>query len=189
MIIPRQKEYSTKRMQFVRALNSVKDKVITAVNNAGLKAGNTIKEVATGKPTPFYMKTGFNPKTPYQINRETVQQVRGAQKAIKDTAKEIYYTPGQILDKGIKYTVENPISATGNAASVILPAVNPVFLTVPVGGPSIALNALGKNKVGFYKKGTQRLGKAYEGSRFSHGLRSLGNLPETTTQVGQMIPH
>ena len=43
-------------------------------------------------------------------------------------------------------------------------------------------------KVGFYKKGTQRLGEAYGKSGVSRGLRSMGSLPETATRVGQLFP-
>jgi hypothetical protein len=92
-----------------------------------------------------------------------------------------------MVDKGIKYSAENPIAATGNVASVVLPAVNPVWAAIPVGGPSIGAEAVAK-KVGFYKKGTQRLGEAYGRSGVSRGLRSMGSLPETATQFGQMIP-
>jgi hypothetical protein len=187
MIILRQKEHSSKLMKVVRTMKRAGNNIVTAIDNAGLKAGNTAKEIVTGKPTPAHMKVRFRPKTNQQINRETVNQVRGTQKAIKDTAEGIYYTPGQMVDKGIKYSAENPIAATGNAASVVLPAVNPVWAAIPVGGPSIGVEAAAK-KVGFYKKGTQRLGEAYRKSGVSRGLRSMGSLPETASQFGQMIP-
>ena len=58
MIILRQKEYS-KATKLVAGLKGIKDKagvavskVMTPIENAGLKAGNYVKEVVTGKPTP-----------------------------------------------------------------------------------------------------------------------------------------
>ena len=66
-----------------------------------------------------------------------------------------------------------------------MPASN-VWAAIPVGGPSIGVEAA--KKVGFYKKGTQRLGEAYGKSGVSRGLRSMGSLPETATRVGQLFP-
>ena len=188
MIILRQKEHSSKLMKVVRTVKRAGNNIVTAIDNAGLKAGNTAKEIVTGKPTPAHMKVRFRPKTNQQINRETVQQVRGTQKTIKDTAEGIYYTPGQMVDKGIKFTAGNPIAATGNIASVVIPVVKPSLAGLPVGTSSTILEGAAKRGIGFYRKGTQGIESAYGNSGFSKGLRQMGSLPETATQFGQMIP-
>lgn len=196
MIILRQKEYS-KATKLVAGLKGIKDKagvavskVMTPIENAGLKAGNYVKEVVTGKPTPEHMKVGFRPKvakTSMQIKREAVKDVRGAQEKAKKIANEVYYTPGQVIDKGVKYTAENPIAATGNAASFVLPTINPVFATVPVGTPSFAVEGAAK-KLGAYKRGTQRMSNAWSRSGASKTLRSSDSLPIMASRFGQMIP-
>ena len=66
-------------MKVVRTMKRAGNNIVTAIDNAGLKAGNTAKEIVTGKPTPAHMKVKFRPKTNQQINRETVQQVRGVE--------------------------------------------------------------------------------------------------------------
>ena len=186
MIIKRQKTYSGKGTQILFRLKKAANQAGTAFNNAGLKTGERVKEIITGKPTvnPNFK---FRPKSNTQLKRETVQQVKGAQETAKNVAKGVYYTPGQMLDKGIKYTAENPIAATGNAASVVLPAVNPIWAAIPVGGPSIGVEAAAK-KAGFYKRGTQKLGEIYGNSKVSKNLRLMPSLPETASRVGQLIP-
>lgn len=187
MIILRDKQYSSKLMKAVKTAKRVGNTVMTAIDNAGLKTGNAIKEVVTGKATPQHMKVGFKPKTNAQINRETVQQVRGAQRATKKAAQEIYYTPGAMADKGIRYAAENPIAATGNAASVVLPAVNPIWAAIPVGAPSIGAETIAK-RGGVYRKSTQWLGRKYGQSNVSKGLRAMPSLPEVATQFGRALP-
>lgn len=186
MIILRDKTYSSKLIKAVRTAKRVGNTVMTAVDNAGLKTSNAIREVVTGKPTPLYMKAEVRPKTNTQINRETIQKVRGAQKAAKKAAQEIYYTPGAVADKGIKFAAENPIAAAGQAGSVILPTVNPALLGVPIGSPSAAVNAAAK-KWKPYNRATKKMANAYGRSQVSQGLRAMPSLPEIATQVGRTI--
>ena len=51
MIILRDKQYSSKLMKAVKTAKRVGNTVMTAIDNAGLKTGNAIKEVVTGKAT------------------------------------------------------------------------------------------------------------------------------------------
>lgn len=187
MIILRDKQYSSKLMKAVKTAKRVGNTVMTAIDNAGLKTSNAIKEAVTGKATPQHMKVGFKPKTNAQINRETIQRVRGAQRATKKAAQEIYYTPGAIADRGIKFAAENPIAAAGQAGSVVLPTVNPAFLGIPVGSPSVAVNAAAK-KWRPYDRATKKIANAYERSQVSQGLRAMPSLPEIATQFGRALP-
>ena len=107
-------------MKVVRTMKQAGNNIVTAIDNAGLKAGNTAKEIVTGKPTPAHMKVGFRPKTNQQINRETVQQVRGTQKAVKDTVNEAMTNPegltGRVTKKVANEVTKSPLSFAGKIA-------------------------------------------------------------------------
>lgn len=116
MIIFRQKEHSSKVMKVIRTMKRAGNNVITAIDNAGLKAGNVAKEIVTGKPTPAHMKVKFRPKTNQQINKETVKQVRGIQESantLKDAAiMDPGGTAGQLINQGvIQRATKSPVSA------------------------------------------------------------------------------
>jgi len=116
MIILRQKEYSSKPMKLIRTAKRIGNRVMTSIDNAGLKAGEVIEKAVTGKTTPQYKKFRFRPKTSQAINRETVQQVRGAQesaKALRDSAiLDPGGTVGEVINKGvIQRATRSPLSA------------------------------------------------------------------------------
>ena len=166
---------------------------MTAVDNAGLKVSNTAKEIVTGKPTPSHMKVKFKPKTDKEINKETVQKVQQIREMPKkaaatgaNVALQVYHTPGAVLDEGIKFASKNPIAAAGQGGSVVLPILNPAFLGIPVGSPSVAINAAAK-KWKPYDRVTERMSNAYGRSSFSQGLRAMPTLPEVATQVGRAV--
>jgi hypothetical protein len=125
MIILRQKEHSSKLMKVVRTMKRAGNNVVTAIDNAGLKVGNTAKEIITGKPTPAHMKVKFKPKTNQQINRETVQQVRGIQ-SIKDSA---ILNPEGFSGKIVKTAADKVTTAPLSSAGYV--AVNKLAPGVP----------------------------------------------------------
>jgi hypothetical protein len=93
--------------------------IVTAIDNAGLKVGNTAKEIITGKPTPAFKTVKFRPKTSQQINRETVQQVRGIQNSanqLKDAA--IMDPGGTAVTLANKYIIQR---ATKSPVSAVMP--------------------------------------------------------------------
>ena len=119
MIILRQKEHSSKLMKVVRTVKRAGNNVMTAIDNAGLKVGNTAKEIVTGKPTPAHMKVKFRPKTSQQINRETVQQVRGVQKSANQLKDAAIMDPGGTAGTlANKYVIQR---ATKSPVSAVMP--------------------------------------------------------------------
>jgi len=174
MIILRQKEYASNLLKAVRSVKRIGNNAITAVNNAGLKTGNTIKKVITGKSVPVQVEAGFKPKTNFQINRETVK----AKNAVKDAANAIKERPGVVLDNGISFAAKNPIAAAGQIGSVTLPMANPIFLGIPIGTPSVAADLAAKKFIKPYGKYTEKIARAYDRSNFSRNLRRMPNATE-----------
>ena len=110
-------------MKVVRTVKRAGNNVVTAIDNAGLKVGNTAKEIVTGKPTPTHMKVKFRPKTNQQINKETIKQVRGVQDSantLKDAAiMDPGGTAGTLVNKHvIQRATKSPISAVMPLAPV-----------------------------------------------------------------------
>jgi hypothetical protein len=161
---------------------------MTAIDNAGLKVGDTVKEIVTGKPTPAHMKVKFRPKTNQQINRETVSQVRGIPSAVKNAAKKAYYTPGQVIDEGVKFAAENPIAAVGGVGSKGLMFAVPETAALPIGNGALLVDVGLKKNFPRYQRWTQRMGNAWEGTRTSQALKTGDSAPVMASRLSQMIP-
>ncbi len=122
-----QRNYSTKLARSIKVARRFINNVGTAVDNAGLQAGNTIKSVVTGKQ-PVGPKFKFQPKTNTEINRATIAQEQALRNAPTDAmekATKVMNTKvGEVVDKGIESTIRRPDVAAVAAASQ---------LTTPVG--------------------------------------------------------
>ena len=134
MIILRQKEHSSKLMKVVRTMKRAGNNIVTAIDNAGLKAGNTAKEIITGKPTPAHMKVGFRPKTNQQINRETVQQVRGTQNIKNSAILDPEGFSGKVTKAAAEKVTTAPLSSAGyvtiNKVAPGVPGTSAAYATV-----------------------------------------------------------
>lgn len=134
MIVLRQKEHSSKLMKVVRTVKRAGNNVMTAIDNAGLKVGNTAKEIVTGKPTPAHMKVGFRPKTNQQINRETVQQVRGTQDVMNSAILNPEGFSGKVMKTAANKVTTAPISSAGyvtvNKLAPGVPGTSAAYATV-----------------------------------------------------------
>lgn len=177
MIIIRQKEYSSRTAKFLRAVNKTKDAVMVPIDNAGLKVGNALKSIVTGKETPSYMRIGFKRKTNNQINRETVGTIKTAKRKAKEAATEMYYTPGQTIDKGMRLAAENPITTATGVVGKVTMVTDPAGTgLVPWGNIGLATEQAAK-KWGPYKKATEAMGRAHERT-VGRVVRSIPSVPE-----------
>lgn len=111
-----EREYSSRIMKVVRTMKRAGNNIVTAVDNAGLKVGNTAKEIVTGKPTPAHMKVKFRPKTNQQINRETVQQVRGVQNIKNSAILDPEGFSGRVTKAAAEKVTTAPLSSAGYVA-------------------------------------------------------------------------
>ena len=156
MIKFRQKEYSSRGMKLVRGIKKALNRADTAFIDGSLKAQ---EKLGISKGGPIASRVMVAPKTNYQINRETIKTVRGAQK----TGRKIIETPlNEGLDSGIKYLAGNPISG--------------VTALAPIPG-STAAGIIGekalKSKIPAYSKATSKFQEGYSGSGFSKGLKKF----------------
>ena len=189
MIIIRQKEYSSRTAKVLRAINKAKDAVMVPIDNAGLRAGNAIKAAITGKQTPSYMTTGFKRKTDRQINKETMRGLNDTKQKVTTAAKEIYYTPGQTLDKGLKLAAENPVTtATGVVGKVTMVTDPPGTGLIPWGNMGLAAEQAAK-KWAPYKRMTDASGRVYQRT-VSRAVRRIPSVPEMAIgaqNLGHMV--
>lgn len=131
---------------------------------------------------------GFNKKvlrkTPMAAKRSAIKTqnkvleatARGLNKieGVKMAANQAAINPGAAVNRGVETLARNPIATTGQAASVVLPVVNPTLAVVPVGTPSIAAEAFMKKKVPAYSKVTNRLADKYKGANKVRGVVETG---------------
>jgi hypothetical protein len=107
---------------------------MTAIDNAGLRAGDAIKSTITGKQ-PVGPKFKFQPKTNAEINRATIAQeqaIKAAPAKAQAKAAEVMDTRvGEVVDKGIESTIRRPDVAVVATASQL---TTPVGLAI--GGPA-----------------------------------------------------
>ena len=122
-----EREYSYKSakklISFRAGLKGLGNKIMTPINNAGLKVGNTAKEIVTGKPTPQHMKIGFRPKTKEQLKTEAVKEAKAVRNKAKGVINEANMikdsaimdpggTAGQLINQGvIQRASKSPVSA------------------------------------------------------------------------------
>lgn len=127
MIILRTKQYS-KATKLMAGIKKVANAGMTKLDNAGLKAGNAVKQVFTGKAPSYGVKQGFAPKTAMQVKRDAVQAV----KDIKAAPNKIATTPvGMTANKAVKATIKRP-DVVGIAA--LSEASTP--MGIAMGGPA-----------------------------------------------------
>lgn len=184
MLILRDKEYSSRWLQTIRGARKAGNRAMTAIDNFGLRAGNAIKEVVTGKQVPAHMKVTFQPKTTAQINRETV----AGKMAAKRAGEKIVYTPGAVANDGIKYAVENPITASVGVASKVAMVTNPATAAIPFGNIALGGEMALKRVAPGYSRATKRVGEAYGRSGFSRRMQNLPSLPTMANTIPAMIP-
>lgn len=197
MIILRTKEYSSKSLQALKSALKVKDRVITAIDNSGLKAGNALKQAVTGKAPNIEQTRPFIRKTGTQLNREAVGMAQNSKDAVKKVARaaeNLTYNTGPAINKGVATTVRNPIAATANildTASVPVayslggPAVGTVVAGTPLGTIGTIGEQILKKKSGAYARVTERLGKAYDRSKVSKAISNIPSLRQLGQHYGQ----
>ena len=121
-------------MKAVRTMKRAGNNIVTAIDNAGLKVGNTAKEIVTGKPTPAHMKVGFRPKTNRQVNRETVQQVRGVQNIKNSAILDPEGLSGRMTKAAAEKVTTAPLSSAGyvtiNKVAPGVPGTSAAYATV-----------------------------------------------------------
>lgn len=215
MIVLRHKEYSSKALQLVKGVKKMANRVITPVDNAMIKVGNTINQSTNGirgalgipkaKVQAPHFK--FKPKTDIAIGRETIaarNSVTSIPGKVAEGAKQVVETPiGPVIDKGIQATIKRPDVAIVTATTQV---TTPVGLAIggPVGhamllpGYSAAVPVVAKHplipKSG--RKVLERQADRYSRSRFSRklkenktSLRTIGkSVMSTQMPVTGMIP-
>lgn len=153
-----EKEYSTRTLKLVRAAKGLGDRVMTKIDNAGLRAGEIINGPAKGP------RFRFKPKTSHQLNRETIQLRNKAVQA-KGAVYEAIANPGNVVDKGVEMTVRNPISVASQVGGkVAMVSGNPALAATPIGAIGTAGEQVLKKKVPAYGRTTERLGNSYHNS-------------------------
>ena len=134
-----------KLIKFRAGLKGISDKIMTPINNAGLAVGNTVKEIATGKPTAAHMKTKFVPKTKEQLTKEAIEDIKDSRANIAgkvaDTikfGKTVMLNPegtaGRITKTVANKMTTAPLSTTGyavaNAKFPGIPGTTGTYLTI-----------------------------------------------------------
>lgn len=125
-----EREYSYKSaknlIKFRAGIKGIGNSIITPINNAGLAVGNTIKEIATGKPVAAHMKTKFVPKTKEQLTKEAIEEIKNSRSNIagkvSDTinfGRSVVLNPegtaGNLTKNVAKKMTTAPLSTTGYA--------------------------------------------------------------------------
>lgn len=129
-----QRNYSSKLARSIKVARRIGNNWMTAIDNAGLRAGDAIKSTITGKQ-PVGPKFKFQPKTNAEINRATIAQeqaIKAAPAKAQAKAAEVMDTRvGEVVDKGIESTIRRPDVAVVATASQL---TTPVGLAI--GGPA-----------------------------------------------------
>lgn len=183
MIILRTKQYS-KATKLMAGFKKVSNAGMTKLDNAGLKAGNAVKQVFTGKAPSYGVKQGFAPKTAMQVKREAVQAV----KDIKAAPNKIATTPvGVATNKAVKATIKRPdvvgIAALGEASTPVGIAMGgPVgtAMAAPWNPPVLAYvkdhPLIPKKVIPKLEKITERYGKSKFAQRLDRSSLTFGDL-------------
>ena len=120
MIILRTKQYS-KATKLMAGFKKVANAGMTKLDNAGLKAGNAVKQVFTGKAPSYGVKQGFAPKTAMQVKRDAVKAVQDVKNAPAEYALKAHKVAampvGEAANKGIKTIIRRPDYAAVAIAS------------------------------------------------------------------------
>ena len=134
-----ERQYTGKTWKFVRTMKGLGNKVMTGIDNAGLRVGDTMM----GRTTKFK----FKPKSSHQLNKETIQ-LRDKAIQAKGSLYEAALNPGSVVDKGIEMTARNPLTVASQVGGKVATGAEQVL----------------KRKVPAYGKVTERLGDRYHNS-------------------------
>lgn len=158
MMITEERLYAGVTWKIARAAKGIGNRVMTKIDNAGLKAGDA---VLRKRPGPAFK---FKPKTTQQLNRETIQLKNKVTQA-KGQLYEAAMNPGGVVDKGIETAARNPITAASFVGDKItMVSGNPVLMATPVGALGAGAEKVVKKKIPAYARLTDRLGNSYAGS-------------------------
>ena len=183
MIILRQKEYSSWYKRVLYAMKKGGNKLSNSINEDRQIVGNSILRLTGSSPRDIPRIQYAKPKSKIQIARETLQVPEN----IKGAAKKVYYTPGQITDKGLEFANENPISAGVGVGSKILMLIEPKTAPIPFGNVALAAEQAAKMGSTRYYDFTKRRGAAYRSSGTSARLRnSNATIP---TLIGDAVSY
>ena len=201
MIILRDKEFSSKRVQLLKATKKIGNSVMTAVDNAGLSAGNSIKQIFTGKTTPFKFK--FQPKSNIQLNRETIaakNKIKAIPTKVMETSGKVANTKvGGLVDKGIESSIRRPDVALITAATQLTTPAG-VAIGGPVGAalmapgysavvPVVAKNPmLPKGAVKYLDKKAGQYAKSGFSSRLKKSTATIGDCVGQVTSGKLLVP-
>lgn len=190
MIVLRDKEFSSKKVQLLKAAKRAGNSVMTAVDNAGLSAGNSIKQLFTGKAPMSKFK--FQPKSNMQLNRETIiakNKIKAIPTKVAETSSKIANTRvGGLVDKGIESSIRRPDVALVTAATQLSTPAG-VAIGGPVGtalmapGYSAAIPVVAKHPI-LPKQTVKYLDK--KANRYAKSNLS-SKLQKSTTTVGDYI--
>ena len=151
-----ERQYTGRTWKFVRTMKGLGNKVMTGIDNAGLKVGDAMM----GRTTKFK----FKPKSSHQLNRETIQ-LRDKAIQAKGSLYEAALNPGSIVDKGVEMTARNPLTVASQVGGkVAMVSGNPVLMATPVGAIGTGAEQVLKRKVPAYGRVTERLGDRYHNS-------------------------
>ena len=135
-----EREYSyksAKRLVNLQAgLKGLGNRIVTGVDNVGLQAGNKVKEIITGKPTPAHMKVKFRPKSSNQLKSEALQEVKTARYKAREVMADPEGTSGRLTKIVADKMTTTPLSSTGKII------VDSKFPGVPTTTPYLMVSPL-----------------------------------------------
>lgn len=105
------KLYSSGALKAVNSLKRVGNKVMTGIDNAGLKAGEAIGLNSKG---PTFR---FKPKTSQQLGRETIE-LKNKVMQLKGAAAEAALNPGGAVNKGVETAIKKPGTVLGTCSPI-----------------------------------------------------------------------
>lgn len=190
MIILRTKQYS-RATKLMAGIKRVSDLGMTKLDNAGLKAGNAVRQVFTGKAPSYGVKQGFSPKTTMQIKRDAVQAV----KDIKATPNKIATTPvGVATNKAVQATIRRPdvvgIAALSEASTPIGIAMGGpagAAMAAPWGTPLLAAvkehPLIPKKIIPKLERTAERYGKSKFAQRLNRNPITFGDLAQNAHNI------
>lgn len=216
MIKFRRKEYSSKVVQALKKTKFILNRANTAVNNAGLAAGDGLKTLVTGK-RPTHPKFRFKPKTNMQLNRETVgianstkeitnEAVKGTADGIKNLPQTIKNAPrniregankamiseiGPAINNGVDTVVRHPDAAAalvvGKAAMPVGAAIGGWPGKIVAGAPYSALYPVLKKHSPMSKETLESLGRTADKYGKSKVGRALGKFKVTGSDIAAKL--
>lgn len=202
MIILRDKEFSSKGVQLLKAAKRAGNSIMTKIDNAGLSAGNSVKRILTGKTSP---SSGFRfqPKSNMQINRETIaakNNIKAIPAKIVETSNRVANTKvGGLVDKGIEASIRRPDVAVVSAATQLTTPAG-IAIGGPVGAamcapgysaaiPIVAKHPmLPKKTIKYLDRKAGQYAKSNLSSRLKKSTSTIGDYANQVTSGNLLIP-